>query len=76
MNYSERAYFTTDACAHCAARDEHLRLERIERQRIRAVAHKQWRALPDYTRAKEAARLHLVAMPGDKLAALNAEWEA
>ncbi len=30
--YSEAAYFTTDACAHCAARDERERLDRIQRQ--------------------------------------------
>lgn len=34
--YAERAYFTTDACQHCAARDEHKRLTRIA-QRTRAL---------------------------------------
>ena len=31
MIYSEAAYFTTNACHHCAARDEHERLARITR---------------------------------------------
>lgn len=38
--YAERAYFTTDACHHCATRDEHLRLERIakrNREALRAI---------------------------------------
>lgn len=38
--YAERAYFDNDACAHCAARDEHLRLERIakrNREALRAI---------------------------------------
>lgn len=30
-DYSERAYFTSDACKHCADRDEFLRLRRIDR---------------------------------------------
>lgn len=34
--YSERAFFTSDACAHCADRDEFLRLQRI-RQRSLAI---------------------------------------
>jgi len=29
MAYSERAYFDGDHCAHCAARDEFMRLARI-----------------------------------------------
>lgn len=29
MPYSERAYFDGDHCQHCAARDEHVRLQRI-----------------------------------------------
>ena len=28
MLYSEAAYFDGNHCAHCAARDEHLRLKR------------------------------------------------
>ena len=41
--YAERAYFDGDHCAHCAARDEQKRLERIaerclveQRRRLRA----------------------------------------
>lgn len=30
-DYSERAYFEGDHCAHCAARDEFMRLARIKR---------------------------------------------
>ena len=36
-NYAERAYFTTDACAHAAARDEHNRLRMIEKRNRDAV---------------------------------------
>jgi len=31
MTYSERAFFEGDHCHHCAARDEALRLARLER---------------------------------------------
>jgi hypothetical protein len=31
-NSAERAYFTTDACAHVATRDEHDRLRMIEKR--------------------------------------------
>jgi hypothetical protein len=40
--YSERAYFPDpvtgrrDHCAHCAARDEHLRLKRAHRAAVQA----------------------------------------
>lgn len=34
--YAERAYFTTDACGHCAARDEVERVKGIERRAVRA----------------------------------------
>lgn len=30
--YAERAYFDNDACAHCAARDEHNRLRAIAKR--------------------------------------------
>ena len=30
--YAERAYFTTDACHHCAAHDEHNRLRGIAKR--------------------------------------------
>ena len=45
-NYSERAYFTTDACAHAAARDEHNRLRMIEkrnRDALRSVERRRGR---------------------------------
>ena len=32
MPYSELAYFNGDHCAHCAARAEHMRLNRIRNQ--------------------------------------------
>lgn len=35
--YAERAYFTADACAHVAARDEHDRLRMIERRNREAL---------------------------------------
>lgn len=35
MLYSEAAYFDGNHCAHCAARDEHLRLVRIRTQAIK-----------------------------------------
>jgi hypothetical protein len=38
MSYSERAYFEGDACHHCAARDEHLRLVRL--RKAAATAHR------------------------------------
>lgn len=37
MLYSEAAYFDGNHCAHCAARDEHLRLQRIRTTAIRAL---------------------------------------
>lgn len=37
MPYSERAYFDGDHCAHCAARDEFMRLARIRVLTIRAL---------------------------------------
>lgn len=37
MPYSERAYFEGDHCAHCAARDEFMRLARIQVAVIRAL---------------------------------------
>lgn len=37
MLYSEAAYFDGNHCAHCAARDEHNRLQRIRVQAIRAL---------------------------------------
>lgn len=30
--YSERAYFDGDHCHHCATRDEHDRLRRVEKR--------------------------------------------
>lgn len=36
MIYAERAYFDGDACAHCAAWEEHKRLERIRAEARRA----------------------------------------
>lgn len=36
-NYAERAYFTTDACAHAAARDEHNRLRMIDKRNQQAL---------------------------------------
>lgn len=38
MIYSEAAYFEGNACQHCADRDEHLRLARINRQADQAAA--------------------------------------
>lgn len=38
MTYAERAYFTPDACAHCAARDEQLRLGYLVRRSAVMVA--------------------------------------
>lgn len=35
--YSEMAYFDGNACQHCADREEHLRLQRIRTQAIRAL---------------------------------------
>ena len=35
--YSERAYFDGDHCAHCAARDEFMRLARIRNALDRAL---------------------------------------
>lgn len=35
--YSEMAYFDGNHCAHCAAREEHMRLQRIRVQAIRAL---------------------------------------
>lgn len=40
--YSEMAYFDNNHCAHCAVRDEHLRLTRIRRE-ARAVADRRHR---------------------------------
>lgn len=40
MPYSERAYFDGDHCAHCAARDEFMRLARIRVSAIRALDHR------------------------------------
>jgi hypothetical protein len=37
MLYSEAAYFDNNHCAHCAARDEHLRLQRIRATALRAL---------------------------------------
>jgi hypothetical protein len=37
MLYSEAAYFDGNHCAHCAARDEHMRLQRIRALSIRAL---------------------------------------
>lgn len=34
MSYSERAYFDEEPVAHCAARDEWLRIERLRRVAI------------------------------------------
>lgn len=36
-NSAERAYFTTDACAHVAACDEHDRLRMIEKRNREAL---------------------------------------
>lgn len=35
--YSEMAYFEGNHCQHVAARDEHLRLQRIRAQAIKAL---------------------------------------
>lgn len=43
MSYSERAYFDGDACAHCAARDEAARLDRIRKQG-REAAERRYKA--------------------------------
>lgn len=37
MSYSERAYFESDHCAHCAARDEFERLRMIAKRNARIV---------------------------------------
>lgn len=37
MLYSEAAYFDGNHCAHCAARDEHNRLERKRTEARRAL---------------------------------------
>lgn len=34
MLYAEAAYFDGDYCAHVAAREEHLRLQRIAREAV------------------------------------------
>ena len=36
-DYAELAYFTRNACKHCADRDEFLRLRRIEREGRRLI---------------------------------------
>lgn len=38
--YSEMAYFDGNACAHCAERDEHMRLERKRINAIRALSRR------------------------------------
>lgn len=54
MPYSEMAYFNGDHCAHCAARDEFNRLERIAANARQAMQrHERRRGL--------RARLALVA---------------
>ena len=35
--YSELAYFEGNHCAHCAAFDEHMRLQRIRTTAIKAL---------------------------------------
>ncbi len=37
MLYSEAAYFDGNHCAHCAAREEHKRIERIRTNAIKAL---------------------------------------
>lgn len=37
MLYSEAAYFDGNHCAHCAARDEHMRLQRKRIEAIRSL---------------------------------------
>lgn len=42
-NYAERAYFTTDACHHCAAYQERERLRMIDkrnREALRAIGRR------------------------------------
>lgn len=41
--YSEMAYFDGNHCAHCAARDEHMRLQRKRIDAIRALDRRQVR---------------------------------
>lgn len=36
-SYSERAYFTRDAAAHCAAYEEHQRLEWLRKRSARMI---------------------------------------
>lgn len=43
MNYAEAAYFDGNACAHVAAREDHLRLQRINDQARRAIRDRRWR---------------------------------
>lgn len=37
MSYAERAYFESDHCAHCAARDEFNRLAAIAKRNARVL---------------------------------------
>lgn len=37
MLYSEAAYFDGNHCAHCATRDEHIRIERKRTEARRAL---------------------------------------
>lgn len=63
MNYSEASYPFADNptpqhAHHCAAYHEHLRIERIERQAIRAQARREWDALPEYPRRIDEHKPH------------------
>lgn len=54
MSYSERAYFDGDHCQHCAARDEHQRLQRARRQMEQADR----RRLPRYNAEAVQAQIN------------------
>ena len=57
MPYSERAYFEGDHCAHCAARDEFMRLKRI-RENCQRMTNQQLAdmALTEWQSARRAAQ--------------------
>lgn len=73
MTASERLWVGMPE-SHIAAFYEHLRLRRIERQRVRQVAVREWAAMPAPRRAIDDARDHLAAMPAERRALLDAEW--
>lgn len=81
MTYSERAYPdrwnpVPDQCAHCATREDHLRLRRIRRDcaRMAPIARREWEALPEMDPVKQAQR-HLASLSPERRAQLEAEWQ-